>query len=297
MRPIIAKNLTGQRIDIAANKPIKKKNDEVNIINQLENIVIPHISFEGVPVVDAIMFLRDESKRLDPSGKGINIIMKFDPTKSPDAHMTNYIMDQIPLKKAIEDICIKAGVFYKFDRYAVIISSSPLTGANLITKVFPAEKDDFGTLLFNLTEPAFDMKEYLTERGILFSSAEASAIYDFRISRLIVRNTSEELQKVKEILEKLDTTINPMIAITAKFIEVAQTDFEELGFQWEYSNSQWQYPGESTKPMLRNAYTMDTETVKKDREFGFSIDQSGTKVDAILHALSQTEKNGNSRIS
>ena len=298
--PITSANFTGERIDISGGQSTKisRKDEKIPLIQKLDEIIIPHITFDDLSALDALLFLKDESKRLDPTGVGFNMVFNFptndNPEEAPNEYLITLVQDNLTLKQAISEICAVAGIYYEIKKYAVVISPTEKTSPDLITKVFAAEREDFGALLVNavLTEgAAIDMKEYFQVRDVEFSEdSDASAVYDLRISRLIVRNTLKELLKIKKILEKLDQAVNPQVSIASKFIEVAQTDFEELGFQWSVSktNSNISFPELSSA--TRDTVGIQKSTTPNDRMFKFGVEQNGWNVSAMLHALSQSGK-------
>jgi Flp pilus assembly secretin CpaC len=291
--PITSENFTGERIDISTGQiaKISRKDEKTSLEERLNEIIIPRISFDGVPAVDALLFLKDESKRLDPTGEGINLILRLN-TNNPDEYKVDLTVNNMSLKKVIEYICEDAGINFVVKKYAVVISSGSASTSELITKVFPAEREDFGALLMDeavTPSTAVPMEDYLTTRDINFPEG-ASAVYDLRISRLIVRNTPEELLKIKKVLKKLEEAVNPQVSIAAKFIEIRQTDFEELGFEWAVSraNSNFSFPGLSSA--MRDAEDIGKSEVPIDRFFKFAVNQNDWDIAATIHALSQSEK-------
>ncbi|MEC5126271.1 Amuc_1098 family type IV pilus outer membrane protein [Verrucomicrobiales bacterium BCK34] len=74
-------------------------------------------------------------------------------------------------------------------------------------------------------------KEILESAGISFSTG-ASAIYNPATSQLIVRNTQDQMELVEAYIESIITGVEKQIYITSSFVEIAETDTEELGFDW-----------------------------------------------------------------
>lgn len=78
---------------------------------------------------------------------------------------------------------------------------------------------------------AIALMRYFEERGVPF--AEGSSIsYDKRASKLIVRNTIENLRRLDELLRQLDGIQTPLVMVEIKGIEISETDMQELGFDW-----------------------------------------------------------------
>jgi len=75
-------------------------------------------------------------------------------------------------------------------------------------------------------------KNWLISQGVQFNGA-ASAIYIVSSSRLIVRNTQDQLELIDTIIT---SGINPggptQVEIEAKFVEISQNNLKELSFDW-----------------------------------------------------------------
>jgi type II secretory pathway component GspD/PulD (secretin) len=70
----------------------------------------------------------------------------------------------------------------------------------------------------------------------------AAAVYQPKLERVFVRNTRENLEVLEEILNAMDIS-KPLanivqIEIEAKFVEVSEGTLEELGFEWNFANSE-----------------------------------------------------------
>lgn len=74
-------------------------------------------------------------------------------------------------------------------------------------------------------------KEILESAGITFG-AGASAIYNPATSQLIVRNTQDQMELVEAYIDSIVQGVEKQIYITSRFVEIAEEDGEELGFDW-----------------------------------------------------------------
>ncbi len=328
--PILTKTMSGTRVDISGSEPILKHKAVSNIQKKLNSIIISHIAFEDVPVETALMYLKRESKKLDPEGKGVNIFLKInkdavskedstgeddeiweeefeettpeekgDETEGEDEFIEQFLItlaiDDVPLEQAIGYVCAAANLKYTIGEYAVEVFSEDITPM-METVVFPVEREVF--LEENVPETiiteryTIDLKDFFKERGIKFPS-DSSAIYDTRISRLIVRNTPNEINKVSKLLDKLNTD-SPQISIASKFVEIQQKDFEELGFEWRTSKAVDGNGTSWTNNNQLNTFALkDNSTAADpgyDRALGVSYSAGGFTVDAVIHALDQNEK-------
>jgi len=148
-----------------------------------------------------------------------------------------------------------ASLHYRFDKNVVIIEKEGRTG-NVVTRFYSVDPnlfnervgtmsagggggggggfDDFGAEPFgdvggDSGGGMGDLKALFTNYGVPFPPG-SSITYEPVISQLIVANTPENLEKFEVVLDKIN--IQPrQIEIEARFVEVLQTDLEEVGFQ------------------------------------------------------------------
>ena len=107
------------------------------------------------------------------------------------------------------------------------------------------------------------LKKYFEVRGITFDPGSSIA-YDERSSKLIVKNTPENLRKLDALLREIDI-VTPLVLIEAKFLEITVSDLEELGFDWTMtknnSNPAWMagvIDTNTAKPEFMNSKLMQT---------------------------------------
>ena len=74
-------------------------------------------------------------------------------------------------------------------------------------------------------------KTVLENAGITFP-AGASAIYNKTSSQLIVRNTQDQMELVEAYIDSITEGVEKQIYITSRFVEIAEEDADELGFDW-----------------------------------------------------------------
>ena len=154
--------------------------------------------------------------------------------------------DNIPLGEVIRYICQGANLKYKVETHAVIIASQSVAFDEMETRFYPIEAGflvqrptrQVGGGFEDSAESATD--ETLEDPLSLFQNygvefpQGAKINYDQRTSKLIVTNTPTNLRKVERILAELN--VQPVqVTIEAKFVEIAQRDLEELGFEWLFT--------------------------------------------------------------
>lgn len=227
-------------VAVKKESPIEKK---------LKEIIIDHIAFEDVPLSTALRYLTARSKDLDPDKKGINFMCKVEvPSAAPadgaegegtvaattspeDFYRVNMVIDQVPLSQVIDGICKAAShsnieIKKNVEEFAVVIYSSNVAISVLETRIWPLETPP-------AEMPANDapgLIDYFRNHGVAFPDG-TTAIYDDAISRLIVTNTLDQINLIEDIIEDFRGT-EPQVLIETRFVEVAQNDLEEIGFDW-----------------------------------------------------------------
>ncbi len=165
----------------------------------------------------------------------------------------NLRLTSIPLAEALRYTTSQAGLKYKVEAYAVrvIPLTEPVdelhTNSYTVPPTFLTSggSGDAGGAAPTSSNP-FDSKdsgggaplpgrrgpkEILTAAGITFGPG-ASAIYSPASSRLIVTNTQAQMELIEAYIESLAKDVQKQIYITSRFVEVTQTDSDELGFDW-----------------------------------------------------------------
>src|SRR5205085_10525841 len=75
-------------------------------------------------------------------------------------------------------------------------------------------------------------KEFLESQGVDFKVSGSSANFLPQSSRLIVRNTADNLEMVDAIVEQANVSGPKQVEIEAKFVEITQNNLKALGFDW-----------------------------------------------------------------
>ena len=183
-----------------------------------------------------------------------------------DARIT-ITLNQIPLGEALRYIASQAGLKVKVEPYAVSIIPISEQSNDLITKEYRVPPG-FITTSVNIGVSALEQgayktgaatgpatgtagtgkdthestgghqlvnregaKEFLESQGVSFAPG-ASAHFLPQSSRLIVRNTADNLELVDAIVEQASVSGPKQVEIEAKFVEINQNNLKELGFDW-----------------------------------------------------------------
>ncbi|HEY3901675.1 MAG TPA: Amuc_1098 family type IV pilus outer membrane protein [Chthoniobacter sp.] len=169
-------------------------------------------------------------------------------------------LTNIPLIEALKYVTGLANLKFKVEPYAVSVVPLSEPTDVLVTKewkippdLIPRTPGAGGAAASALTAPAFtarggggaatdttrggvgiadreSAKNWLIANGVQFNG-NASAIYIVKSSRLIVRNTQDQLDLVDQIITSGNTGEGPVqVEIEAKFIEIQQNNLKELSF-------------------------------------------------------------------
>jgi general secretion pathway protein D len=188
-------------------------------------------------------------------------------------------LDNVPLGDVVDYICKLAGLKNKVEEFAVILVDQSVPFENLETRFYNVAAGVFDAkrtrkkatqLEFGSTTGGTDGTDttngddddsttgdddttgedryminvdlFFANMGISFPQG-AKMTYFQRQGKLIVHNTPENHRRIQTILAEINDTPK-LVTIEAKFVEVQQTNFEALGFDWLLNAGGVQYnPG------------------------------------------------------
>ena len=132
-------------------------------------------------------------------------------------------------------------------------------------------------------------KNWLISNGVLFNG-NASAVYIVSSSRLIVRNTQDQLDLIDTIINSQGTSGPKQVEIEAKFVEISQNNLKELSFDWLL--------GQANTPATKNVFfgggTSGTSPATNAGDFPFTS-PGGTPVGGA--PLTAGNRSGNLALS
>lgn len=235
------------------------------IVAKLNSIIIPKIDLNDSPVSEAVEYLKQKGREQDPEKKGVNIFLKLAPTaeggvksgsKNSGGAATeptiNLFLNHVPLYVALDYVSKLANMKLKIDPYAVSIVPLSEPTDLLITKEYkippnfiPAKRldpatgsaapktkpngDDTNTI--SRIGERYNAQEYLTSQGVDFPTG-ASANYVPSSSKLIVRNTRDNIDQIDALVDASMESSPTQVDIQTKFLEINQNNLQELGFDW-----------------------------------------------------------------
>jgi general secretion pathway protein D len=178
------------------------------------------------------------------------------PAVDPNEARITISLTNVPLGEALRYVTNLAGLKYKVEQYAVsvvplstpidtlvtkewkvppgFLSQAPSTGAGASDPLAPpgaagAADPTKGT--GSSIAKKLEARDYLTAAGITFPPG-SSAIFLPSSSRLIVKNTQENLDQIDIIVENSLNQGPVQVEIESKFVEINQNNLKELSFDW-----------------------------------------------------------------
>ncbi len=263
---------------------VDSKPSSQRLQDKMKTIVIPAVEFRQANINDVVNFLVEASMAADPEKEGVNIILNLGqgggggvsapaPAAAPVMDEWGFGGDDLgggvafsaPAPAGVRDITLNlrrismldaikyitevAGLKYRIEDSAVIITPIDAPTGNIITRMYPVQPSfmdviverqgpsaeersgaEFTSMSDRVSVTKSDVKEFFEKTGVKFPTG-ASITYNSSISQLIVANTADNLETFERILQQLNVVPN-QVEIEARFIEVDQTDLEELGLQW-----------------------------------------------------------------
>lgn len=223
------------------------------IYDKLETIKIPEFNFTEVDISEVVKFLQMQSKALDPEGEGINFVLKSVPTtlgEEEGADATDepitVTMDvrNLPIIKVLDFIKSLTELNYKVEEHAVFIFPANETSDVKVVRSFSVPPTFFSTKVTSTKSSSAigadevkivgaDVKAELEQKGVKFT-AGTSAAYLPKTSKLVVRNTLEQISIIEQLVSEVsgDTT---QVLIEAKFIEFTEDELKDFSSNFRIS--------------------------------------------------------------
>ena len=227
------------------------------ILLKLKSIILPKINFDAASIEDVISYLHAksiENDNIDPNKSGVNFILQTNKGKAP-APITVNDMREVPMIVALDTITQLANLSYRVESHAVIITSLDGIQNRMETRVFrvppnflssagnvdsgggggAAAPDPFGAPPAGGAGAAplqtkANAQTVLSSLGANFEAAGSSATFIPGSSRLVVKNTLQQLDIIERLIEELVEKAPKQVYVTTKFVEISQRNTEELGF-------------------------------------------------------------------
>ena len=196
--------------------------------------------------------IRQAFQDIQAQANGINIVYKG----TPDAEQqtVTLTLDSVPVLTAIDYVTKFANLKYKIEPYAILIVPPDAVVEEMLVETFavgpnfmkdlPASSSaaDSSEGAGEGTVVGVNAKSALEGAGVTFPTG-AMAEFIPSSSKLIVKNTRENIDLVARLVESLAPAAISQVEIESKFVEVTQNNLKELGFDWLLG--QFSFPGGS----------------------------------------------------
>lgn len=273
---------------------------------KLNKIIIPQVQFSGMELTRVIETLSELAKVYDPEGKGLNIVPIFNPNETNPR--VNITLSDLNLDRILQFVTQQVNFSYDVGADAVTIQPSDNIGgiSNTSTETFPisrptvlrltgykgsggsssssvnpfAAPQDSGGGGQGMDETTESLRNFFQSAGVNFDLPGTSLAYDE--TQLIVTQTDSNLQRMRNLLRNYND--EKQVEIEAKFLEVAQNDLEELGFNWEFNDGARQLVGAGGTPILDDFGQPTTRPQRTGQTVGRTLNDSFT-TDASTAAI------------
>ncbi len=253
------------RVLIAIEDPKKEKEEDPDAlaIQQMEDrikaIMIPSLEFrDEASAKDVILFLSETCRRLDPEGKGVNMIpLGMDPSFDAEGNSIMLSIRDVSLYEALSYVSKMAKLTFKIKPNAIeIMPVAYVEAGTLVTKSFTvsngvgehlmsaAGSDDGGGEADDLFGDSFSSEPAggsgPQDVASFFSTVDfpdgAEAEYHSGPKKLYVKNTEENVKAIALFLNEMEDQASrersQQVEIETKFVEFNEGALEELGFDW-----------------------------------------------------------------
>jgi len=278
--------------------------DPVDVVDaglreKLNNIIIPEVKFTGVELTRVLETLSELSAVYDPNNDGINIVPIFKPSENnPKVSIT---LRKLSLDRVLEFVTQQ--VNFSYDVGSDVVTVQPSDGlegvASMITQTFNIPTSirtaiigvDRGGATQTVNpfaapttssggstdDTAEKFKSFFQRAGVNFGLTGTDLAYTDD-GTLYATQTKRNLERMKNLLRSMDQV--KQVEIEAKFLEVAQNDLDEFGFNWGVSDGpqtlieagfpvpdqfgnpsvEYQRRGQTQGRTINNAFSTDTAT-------------------------------------
>jgi len=237
------------------------------VLVKLEEIVIPRVTFTGASLARAVQSLSEMSEEFDrgatsPEDRGVNMVVTG---QGGTDRQVNFSVRNLSLLRILDIVAQQTG--YQWDVVDEIVEFQPsdrVDGNNRLQRaIIPISKGTLDLILdiqsasggrldgggSSVSDDPFaapsvssgpssgdsqsSLENFFEASGIGFSDIPGASIVN-RGSRLLVNQTSRNIEEIRQTLRELDIT--DQVEIEAKFMEVVQGNLDELGFEWNVAN-------------------------------------------------------------
>jgi len=287
----------------------------VNIVLQLESPAgsLPSAIPAGLPTEGSAPAIPGTEAAATPAVPATTPTTSAASAIDPSAARITLSLNNVPLAEVLRYISTLAGLKLKIDPYAVAVVPITVIIDTLITKEYKVPPGAFsgasggGAAASPATATAGSgpgtglstgggasnrvaAKDYFVALGVQFPPGSIATFFPMG-SKLIVKNTQEQLDLIDAIVEAMNGNVPMQVDIEAKFVEITQTNLKELGFDWTLG--QFNIPGSSK--VFAGGGTTGNGTANSATDYTFVDPTTGQAVGGS--PLTSGLRNGSSAIT
>jgi len=226
--PIVADSSAGigeNQLDAPAQKV---EGGQSELEKTLREVVIPnYVLFDdAMSFREAIDELQKQIRDVRP--QGINFVVR-DASYANEGEapkMPGFAPGKMSVYEILNELQKRGDLTFKLEDNVVVIAAKGQVLEKMTVKVF-----SFG---MSSDETNETLMENLKSAGVTFDAGASITAFPVR-NEVISRNTPSNQKLIEQWLAANSDKGTPMVQIMFKFLEVAQNDLDELGFNWEYS--------------------------------------------------------------
>ena len=264
--------------------PAEKVDEKSELEQELHNLIIPNyvIYADLMGFREAMDELQTQIKKVKPSG--INFVIRDAKYNSPDEmpKLRGFSPEKMSVYQILTELKKRGDLTFKIEDNVVVIAA----------KGQVLEKMTVRSYSFSLADVTKDsLMANLKSAGVTFDKGASIHLMPAR-NEVVSRNTPTNQKLIEQWLAENSEKGTPMVQIMFKFLEVAQNDLDELGFNWEYSRFNSNVNFEAGGNSLLRHYANDDAN---DRFGGTGVtsskDKNGVDPDATYNVTWRDSKN------
>lgn len=289
----VASSENQESTDNNIDSPVDKMQEGSTVADKLKKIKIPKVQFQDQGFEEITDFLLREAKRHDET---INFIFKANPNPDKEVRITELSKTNVSLLDLLNELQnTHKALTYRVDKNVVFIAAAGVPLEKNVVKMWHRD-------LPTSVEGQEALQEYITSNNINFDPSVGQWIkYNRKDSLVIANHTPDNLVKIEKALDELSNDEPDMVQIMFKFLEVKQSDLDELAFSWQYSRTGNNVKFDNAGNSLLRHYSYGTIEEgdskperwagapgiesKDDANFYFNWQDKRNKVDFQLYAL------------
>jgi general secretion pathway protein D len=252
------------------------------IQDKLNGITIPQVNFSGMELTRVIETLSELSVEYDPERVGVNIVPLFNPNDNNPR--VNISLRNLNLDRILQFVTQQVNFAYDVGGDAVTIQPSDAPGGSstTVTEFFPISRatvirltgvrggggsssgpvDPFaapsggGSSGPSGGDEVEALQSFFQSAGVNFELPGASLAFDGE--QLIVTQSRRNLERMRTILRNYNEV--KQVEIETKFLEVSQSDLDEVGFDWTVTSPSGNQVFDFSGRTVSDAFGVDTDS-------------------------------------